>query len=274
MIHPIPSGTRDVLPDEMRELRAIEERLRAVFDRAGYGEVATPALEFERVLARGDVEATHPSHRFLDEHGTVLLLRSDMTLPIARMVASRYPSSQPPLRFCYVASVYRTVRPSRGQARELRQAGIELIGSSAPDGTAEALSLLRDSLDAAGLGRYRIGLGDASLYPALLANLGVSPDASERLLRELVGRDFVGLERAIGELGLAAADAALLAQLPQLRGSIETLDEAAGSGGAAVEAAVSGIRRVLELRRSGRRRARHRRPRAERQARLLHGRRL
>ena len=31
--HPIPSGTRDVLPDEMRELRAISERVRAVFER-------------------------------------------------------------------------------------------------------------------------------------------------------------------------------------------------------------------------------------------------
>ena len=26
MIHPIPSGTRDVLPDEMRELRALTDR--------------------------------------------------------------------------------------------------------------------------------------------------------------------------------------------------------------------------------------------------------
>ena len=34
MIHPIPSGTRDVLPDEMRELRAITDALRGVFDAA------------------------------------------------------------------------------------------------------------------------------------------------------------------------------------------------------------------------------------------------
>ena len=52
MIHPIPSGTRDVLPDEMRELRAMTERVRAVFERAGYGEVYTPALEYEGTFAR------------------------------------------------------------------------------------------------------------------------------------------------------------------------------------------------------------------------------
>ena len=52
MVDRIPSGTRDVLPDEMRELRALTERIRGVFERAGYGEVYTPALEYERTFAR------------------------------------------------------------------------------------------------------------------------------------------------------------------------------------------------------------------------------
>ncbi len=55
MIHPIPSGTRDVLPDETREVRAITDALRGVFERHGYGEVYTPALEYESVLARADM---------------------------------------------------------------------------------------------------------------------------------------------------------------------------------------------------------------------------
>ena len=55
MIHPIPSGTRDVLPDETREVRAITDILRGVFERHGYGEVYTPALEYESVLARADM---------------------------------------------------------------------------------------------------------------------------------------------------------------------------------------------------------------------------
>ena len=50
------------------------------------------------------------------------------------MVATRYPTVEPPLRFCYFAHCYRGVRPQRGQPRELLQAGIELIGSPAPDG--------------------------------------------------------------------------------------------------------------------------------------------
>ena len=90
MLDRTPSGTRDVLPDEMRELRALMERVREVFERAGYGEIYTPALEYERTFAREGTRVSSP-YRLFDEHGNVLVLRSDMTVPIARMVGSRYP---------------------------------------------------------------------------------------------------------------------------------------------------------------------------------------
>src|SRR6478752_520069 len=206
MIHPIPSGTRDVLPDETREARAITDALRRVFESYGYGEVYTPALEYESVLARADMAEAQPAYRVFDESGAVLVLRSDMTVPIARVVATRYASSEPPLRFCYFAHCYRGVRPQRGQPRELLQAGIELIGSPAPDGTAEALTVLCDALDATGLKGFRIGLGDASLYPGLLETLGVGEEARERILQALVKGDFVGVEREMETTGVTGDD--------------------------------------------------------------------
>ena len=95
-----------------------------------------------------------------------------------RAPATRPPS--PPLRFCYVAHAYRSVRPQRGQDREMLQAGIELVGVPAHEGTAEALAVLCEALDAVGLAGYRIGLGDASLYPALLDAHGVAGAGARR----------------------------------------------------------------------------------------------
>ena len=63
----IPSGTRDVLPDEMRELRAMTDRIRDVFAAAGYGEVSTPALEFEQTFSRADLPPAAPGYRVFDE---------------------------------------------------------------------------------------------------------------------------------------------------------------------------------------------------------------
>jgi ATP phosphoribosyltransferase regulatory subunit len=219
VIHRIPSGTRDVLPDELRELRAITEGIRGVLDARGYGEVATPALEYEEVLVRGDAAAADPSYKLFDEHGDVLALRSDMTIPIARVMASRYPTADVPLRFCYFQHAYRSVQPQRGQPREMLQAGVELVGAPGPEGTAEALKVLCEALEAAGLENWRIGLGDASLYPRLLDRLGVPESARPQILHELVTRDYVGLAREVEAFG-----APELLALPQRRGGPEILD--------------------------------------------------
>jgi ATP phosphoribosyltransferase regulatory subunit len=242
MTLPIPSGTRDVLPDEMRELRAITDAVRAVFEEAGYGEVMTPALEYQTVLERGDAGA-QPAYRVVDDHGHVLVLRSDMTVPIARVAASRYAAIEPPLRFCYVAHAYRQVRPHRGMQREHLQAGIELLGAPSPEGTAEALAVLCAALDATGLRDYRVGLGDAALYPRLLRSLAVPAEAAGRLLRELAEHDFVGLEREVAALGLDDDDAEWLLRVPQLRGGADVLDGPPGP----VAEAVAGLRDLHAL---------------------------
>ena len=232
-----------MLPDEMREVRAISERVRAVFEAAGYGEVYTPALEYESEIERADLAGARPAYRLFDEHGTVLVLRSDMTVPIARVVATRYAHSEPPMRFSYLAHAYRGVRPQRAQAREFLQAGIELIGSPAPEGTAEALGVLCRALDAAGLRDYRVGLGDASLYGRLLDAFAVAAEARERILHELVTRDFVGLEREVAATGLGDDEAELLLRVPQLRGGTDVLEASDGP----VADALAGMRAVREL---------------------------
>ncbi len=241
MIDRTPSGTRDVLPDEMRELRALTERMRSVFDGAGYGEVYTPALEYERSFD-GESAPISPSYRLFDEHGNVLVLRSDMTVPIARLVASRYPTAPTPMRFCYFAHAYRSVRPRRGQSREFMQAGVELVGAPGAEGTAEALTVLCDALGAAGLRSFRIGVGDVTLYPALLATLGIDPAISERILAELEMGDFVGVQRELARLGqLSDDDAALLLRVPRIRGGAEVLAHLDG----ALEQAGTGMRTLL-----------------------------
>jgi ATP phosphoribosyltransferase regulatory subunit len=211
----------------MRELRALTERVRAVFERAGYGEVYTPALEYERTFA-GDGSQVNSPYRLFDEHGNVLVLRSDMTVPIARLVGSRYPTAPTPLRFSYFAYAYRGVRPQRGQSREFMQAGVELIGAPGAGGTAEALTVLCAALDAVGLSNYRVGVGDVTLYPTLLESLGIDLAERELILDELATGDFVGVERELARLPLSDADAELLLRVPRIRGGAEVLADLNG----------------------------------------------
>jgi ATP phosphoribosyltransferase regulatory subunit len=247
MIHPIPPGTRDVLPDEMRELRRLNRALIEVFEERGYGEVATPAIEYDEVLARGGGRAANNSYRFFDESGDLLALRSDMTVPIARLTASRFATAEPPLRLCYLASAYRAVRPQRGQMREFVQAGVELIGAPAPEGTAEVIEVLEAALDAAGLDRAVIGLGDADLYRQLLTEFGLEGEAHDAILARLATHDLVGLEAELSEVpGLGDEQIATCVALSQMRGGSEVLEQARGLGGAAVERAMGQMQTTFE----------------------------
>jgi ATP phosphoribosyltransferase regulatory subunit HisZ len=106
------------------------------------------------------------------------------------------------------------------------QAGIELVGVPGEEGTAEALTVLCEALDAVGLAGYRIGLGDASLYPALLEAHGVPPRTRPLILQELQSRDFVGLEREVEGLRLGPEATEALLTVPQRRGGPDALDAA------------------------------------------------
>src|SRR4051794_3422086 len=128
MTFPIPPGTRDVLPDEMRELRTLMDGLRSSLQQAGYDEVRTPTVEYEDVLRRGDEAVAGAGWRLFDDHGRLLVLRSDMTIPIARLVGTRFTDVEGVLRLCYGGQAYRSVSRGSGQLTEFLQAGGGLVG--------------------------------------------------------------------------------------------------------------------------------------------------
>jgi ATP phosphoribosyltransferase regulatory subunit len=224
----------------MRELRRLNLALIEVFEARGYGEVSTPAIEYDDVLSRGDGTASGSGYRFFDESGDLLALRAEMTVPIARLAATRYAEAEGPVRLCYLANAFRAVRPQRGQMREFTQAGVELIGVPAPQGTVEVIEVLEGALDAAGLDRAVIGLGDSDLYRQLLSELGVEGEARDSILERLATHDLVGLEAELSEV-VDDEHTATCVALSQLRGDSEVLDEARALGSEAVAKAIARI---------------------------------
>jgi ATP phosphoribosyltransferase regulatory subunit len=247
VIHPIPAGTRDVLPDEMRELRAITAALGGAFERAGYGEVLTPALEYEDVLRTGDANAAGAGYRMFDEQGQVLAMRSDMTIPIARLVATRFRGVEGPLRLSYSGHAYRAVAHGSGQQREFLQNGLELIGAEGAEAEAEVIALTLTALDEAGLARHRVGLGDGALYRTLLEGMDVPEERRGPLLDCLSQRDLVTLGRHVEQLGLEPGARDLLVRVPELRGGAEVLESADGPlGSGLAREALDGLRALIQ----------------------------
>ena len=131
--------------------------------------------------------------------------------------------------------------------REFVQAGLELVGMPAPEGTVEVIEVLEAALDAAGLDRAVIGLGDADLYRQLLTEFGIEGAARDSILSRLASHDLVGLEAELSEVpGIGAERIATCVALSQLRGGREVLETARGLGGAAVERATAQMQATFD----------------------------
>ena len=247
MAEAIPPGTRDVLPEEMRELRAIETALLVAFSDAGYEEVRTPTIEYADLVERA-AAGEAGSYRFLDDRGDLLALRNDMTVPIARLVSSRLSEMPGPWRLCYFANSFRPAAPRRAELREFGQAGIELFGLGGTEGISEVLSTLDSSLGAVGLDRAVIGLGDAGLWPGVLEDFGAAPVTVDRSSDFLRRGDLVGLESALAaDDGMSVESVEAAVAVARMRGGREVIEEARALTGAASRAPLQRLETALEI---------------------------
>ena len=222
----IPEGMRDVLPPETRRLRAIEDLLRARFVLFGYGEVRTPWLEFAETLEAPDDDTLSAGYRLHDEQGHELMVRTDMTVPVARMAADRCDDEPLPLRFCYFSPSIRPWAPQRGQDGEFQQAGVELLGLDSAEADAECVTLLCDVLAGLGLRDYTVTLGSAAYQEALIDSLGLPVDDRGTFIEALADRDFPLVESVAGNAAVDEGALKTLWRVLELSGGEEILGQA------------------------------------------------
>ena len=148
-------GTQDVLPEENRLFRRIEETAYRIAAQYGYGEISTPIFEFTEVFSRtlGDTTdvVTKEMYTFQDRGGDSLTLRPEGTAGVARAFISNGLAQHLPLKFFYRGPMFRHERPQKGRRRQFRQVGIELLGVADPLGDIEIIALADHFLDALGL---------------------------------------------------------------------------------------------------------------------------
>src|SRR5919112_3295570 len=133
-------GTRDILPPESTRLLDVQARVLERFRLHGFREVITPALEYSEVVE--EPKLRDASFKLFDPDNQMLLLRPEMTTPIARLVAQRLRNAPPPHKLSYVLPVYRRASVGRGQSAELYQAGVEAVGTGSPAEDASTMALL------------------------------------------------------------------------------------------------------------------------------------
>ena len=148
-------GTRDILPEERRAHRHIEETALQAAERFGYDEVATPIFEFSDVFRRtlGDTSdiVTKEMYTFTDKGGDEITLRPEGTAGVARMLIAGGLAQNLPLKYFYRGPMFRYERPQKGRFRQFHQIGVELLGVGEPLGDVEVIALGAALLEAIGV---------------------------------------------------------------------------------------------------------------------------
>lgn len=220
----LPVGARDVLPAEAAEVREIESRVARTFELAGYREVITPVLELADVLDRAQEGGLARTFRLFDSHGRVLALRPDLTIPVARLVATRMDDHPDPIRVRYAARRFRTPMQGRPEPTEVREAGIELVGLDGPEADAEVIALVVTALRDAGLPDIQVNAGDVEVGIATLDGLGIGDEDRRLLSAAAADRNLVAWRRIVARLALPEHTREFLSTFPTLRGGVDVLD--------------------------------------------------
>jgi len=223
-----PAGVKDYLPEAAERLRQVETRVLDCMRRWGYREIITPTLEFYDTVGAASSTSDAKLFKLLDKRGVTMVLRSDLTAPIARVVASLLRDAPLPLRLSYHANVFRAMEEGAGRDAEFYQTGVELVGDGTPEADAEVIALAVACLKAAGVDRFLIALGHVGFLNGLFREtLRDCPEEAEHELKDcLLRRDHVGYRQRLRELPLSAEAKGDLEGLLRLRGGKEICSQA------------------------------------------------
>jgi ATP phosphoribosyltransferase regulatory subunit len=222
-----PSGVKDYLPKAVTKLRKLEWNVLECMQSWGYRQIITPTLEFYDTVGVTSSTSDRKLFKMLDKKGTTMVLRSDMTAPIARVAASLLKEQPMPLRLSYHSNVFRAIEDEAGRDSEFFQTGVELIGDATPDADAEMVALAIESLQAAGVQKFKIAIGHVGFLHGLFhETLPSAPDLQVQLKDHLLNRDYVGYRTTLRNLALSEEVEEELQGILRLRGGQEICDQA------------------------------------------------
>ena len=177
----MPVGMRDLFPADSRKKEALKKKIRKVFTDYGYQEIETPLIEFYSTYRDAFASIKEEEmYKFVDESGKILALRTDMTLPIARLCASKIVDMELPFRFSYCSDVYKVRQSFAGKRNEVTDCGVELIGLDA-SADCEVLGCALDVLEAIGLPSYTLEIGNSDFFRLACSEAGLGREDSMTL---------------------------------------------------------------------------------------------
>ncbi|MCL6456575.1 MAG: ATP phosphoribosyltransferase regulatory subunit [Gorillibacterium sp.] len=222
-----PTGVKDYVPEVVDRLRSVEFRILECMESWGYRQIITPTLEFYDTVGAASATTDKKLFKLLDQNGRTLVLRSDMTAPIARVVSSLLKEEPLPLRLSYHSNVFRAFAEEAGKESEFFQTGVELVGDGSPEADAEVIALAIASLRAVGIDKFKIALGHLGFLNGLFNEKLPKRTLEQEALKScLLNRDYVLYRHLLTQYELEPKVAEDLAGILRLSGKEQVCEQA------------------------------------------------
>jgi histidyl-tRNA synthetase len=220
-----PRGTRDFGPAEMAKRRRIEQAMRDVCARYGFGEVVTPTFEHSELFtARSGQGIVDEMYVFRDKGDREMALRPEITASVIRFYVNELSTMPKPLKLYYVGNCFRYENPQSGRFREFFQLGAELIGAKNPETDAEVIALAVNCIRAAGLENFVVRIGHIGILKSLVHAEIKDPQVAAEVLRMIDKEDFDAMGDMFDAKAIPRKLFDRITSLAEIKGEVELLN--------------------------------------------------
>ncbi|MBN1648353.1 MAG: ATP phosphoribosyltransferase regulatory subunit [Spirochaetales bacterium] len=184
----VPQGTEGLYLNEAYIHNQVTHAINSIFHSWGYLPIETPVFDFYDIYHNCmDKAARDRSYRLVDRDGDLLMLRSDITLFLAKQIGLAISKTRLPARICYSDTILRHENSEDISRNEFFQIGAELVGMGTLEGELEIILLLQAVIDLLGVDVF-VHIGSRRVFEKLFSAIG--EDTGEQLRLHLSSRRF------------------------------------------------------------------------------------
>ncbi len=176
-------GFMELLPEDQILFNKIKDIIRKNYESYGFLPLDTPVLESSEVLlakAGGETEKQIYSFSKGDSN---ICMRFDLTVPLAKYVASNFDNLSFPFARYQIGKVYRGEKPQKGRFREFYQCDIDVIGKNTLSlyYDAEIPSIMYKIFKELDIGKFKIFVSNRKILLGLIEELNLKEQSAEIL---------------------------------------------------------------------------------------------
>lgn len=220
-------GSEYIFGEKINEINNIGNIILDKAKNAGYKQVSTPYFEDYEVYRNYDKLDKLNMTKIIDKDGKILVLRPDATIPIAKIVSSKFEDEKEIVKLCYLTTIFREYKSPKSYGRDFLQGGVELFGKDSSEIDYEVINLSIDMLREIGFNNIQLDIGNIAFQEGFFQSLNIENNIKENIKNLIETKNINDIREYVEPLNINREDKDFIYALPKLFGEYnETISKA------------------------------------------------